>query len=284
MNNTLSIITPSLNQGKFIKQTINSVLSQSGDFYIDYIIADGGSIDDSVEIIKKYDQLLEDKKYPVKCRGIKYRWWSRPDNGQSHAINQGFRIAKGDILAWINSDDYYAEDTFDFVIKKFQENSNIDLIYGNCYEIFKSGEIRKGEVIWGDFKKNLNEGCSISQPAAFFTKKVLKTAGYLDESFKYCMDYDLWLKILKNSKSLYTQKHLAYFRIWPHSKTSQYNDGFRMEDDLIRKKYSGSRINPVIIHRLRCKIPLIKFIKKKFPFLYYFIKNLLYSIVNKVKF
>ena len=82
------------NHGRFIEDTIKSVLNQEGDFYIDYIIMDGGSTDNSVEIIKKNEQLLKEGKWPIKCRGIEYRWASEKDRGQSDAINKGFRVAR----------------------------------------------------------------------------------------------------------------------------------------------------------------------------------------------
>ena len=90
-----SIVTPSYNQGKYIEETIKSVISQEGDFSIDYVIADGGSTDNSVEIIKKYSKLLNDGRYPIKCNDIKFRWWSKKDRGQSDAINQGFNSTDG---------------------------------------------------------------------------------------------------------------------------------------------------------------------------------------------
>src|SRR4030065_468365 len=105
-NKTLvSIVTPSYNQGKFIAETIESVLSQEGDFYIDYIIMDGGSADNSLEIINKYDQLLKKGRWSVKSRGIKYSFTSKKDKGQSDALKIGFSQAAGEILCWINSDD-----------------------------------------------------------------------------------------------------------------------------------------------------------------------------------
>lgn len=107
MNNVISIVTPSFNQGRFLEQTINSVITQEGDFYIDYIVADGGSTDNSVAIIKKYDDLIKSKEFICQCRGIEFSWWSQKDNGQPEALNNAFGRAKGDILAWINSDDYY---------------------------------------------------------------------------------------------------------------------------------------------------------------------------------
>ena len=209
MNNIITIITPSLNQGQFIEQTINSVLSQEGHFYIDYIISDGGSTDNSVNIIKKYDKLLKIKKYPIKCEGINYRWCSEKDRGQSHAINKGFKIAKGDILAWINSDDFYEPNAFKFIIKKFRENPKVNLIYGNGYTIKKNKNKMVSNIKAGNIKILLRGKCFIFQPSTFFTKKIIDKIGMLDESLHYAMDYDLWIRIFKNSKAFFSPKILS---------------------------------------------------------------------------
>lgn len=281
---TISIVTPSLNQGVYIEEAILSVLNQTGDFYIDYIIVDGGSRDDSVEIIEKYDKLLKSGRFPVACKGITLKWWSKKDKGQTSALNHGFKQAKGEICAWINSDDYYEPGAFDYIIKKFRENQAMSLIYGNCFEIYDNGVIKKGEAIAGDFKKNLKEGCLISQPAAFFTKKALVAANYLDESFNYCMDYDLWLKIMKKGKALYVNKDLAYFRYWPKSKTSCEKEGFIKDEQRIRRKYGGSRFNPGRVHRFRQRIPVLNYLKNNFPKIYFFSKKQLYKLINFVKY
>lgn len=284
MNNIITIITPSLNQGQYIEKTITSVLGQGGNFFIDYIIADGNSIDNSVEIIKKFDNLLKKQKYPVKCNGVELRWWSRSDKGQTYALNHGFKIAKGDICAWINSDDWYENGAFEFVAQKFKDNPEVDLIYGNVYEVYEDGKVLNGESGPSDFEKNLNEGCQIFQPGAFFTKRALEKAGYLDESFNYCMDYDLWMKILKVYKSLYVNQDLAYFRIWPGSKTSKYLKKFKKEEDSIRKKYSGCIINPGKIHRWRYKMKWTNSIKRRFPRFYNLLKKVTYKLINLLRY
>lgn len=284
INNIITIVTPSLNQGQFLDQAIERVLSQAGDFYVDYIIADGGSTDGSMEIIKKYDKELKSGKYPVKCKGIELRWWSRPDKGQANALNQGFKIAKGDICAWINSDDYYEEGALAFVMSKFRENPGVDLIYSNVYEIYDNGKILRGESGDSDFKKNLDHGCQISQQGAFFTKHVFKKVGYLDESFNYSFDYDLWLKILKSHKALFFDKHLAYFRFWPESKTCSQLKGFQREERKIRKKFGGSVINPMNIHRLRYKCEWTNSIKSNLPRFYNIFKKVSYKLANFIRY
>jgi glycosyltransferase involved in cell wall biosynthesis len=111
----ITIVTPSYNQGEFIEETIQSVLLRKGNFYLDYILMDGGSSDSSLEIIKKYGKLLakncQIREYAGSqwhnCLAIGCRWQSQTDNGQVDALKKGFRIAKGDIYGWLNSDDIY---------------------------------------------------------------------------------------------------------------------------------------------------------------------------------
>src|SRR5450631_2739137 len=104
---TISIVTPSFNQGEFLAATIESVISQAGDFIIDYLIVDGGSLDNSIDIIRGYDALIRTDMFPVNCCGLTYRWLSEQDRGQADALAKGFRMAEGEIFAWLNSDDTY---------------------------------------------------------------------------------------------------------------------------------------------------------------------------------
>jgi len=287
-NNTITIVTPSLNQGAFIEQTIQSVLSQEGDFFIDYIIADGGSTDNSVEIIKKYEKLLNTKEYPVKCMGIEYRWWSRPDKGQSHAINQGFEIAKGDVLAWINSDDYYEPGAFDYIAGKHRANPNIDLFYGDMYLIDAINKDKKTikKTRQGNFKEMTtlnNKDWYIYQPSTFFTMKIIKKIGPLEERFDYAFDYDLFIRIFKNGKTLYCPKKISNFRVWEKSKTFLQQKKFSEEKKEIRKKHSLPMVDPKTINRITSHPPF-SILRKNFPKFYKFCKKISYIILNRVRF
>ena len=144
---TITIVTPSYNQGQFIEQTIKSVLSQAGNFYIDYIIADGGSTDQSVSIIKKYNELIKNNQYPIKCLGIKFTWWTKPDAGQANAINNGFQIASGSILAWLNSDDYYEPGAIEYIVNKLRNNPDVDMVYGHCFSLQEETSTKKNLII-----------------------------------------------------------------------------------------------------------------------------------------
>lgn len=286
-NNTISIITASFNQGQFLEETIISVLSQKGDFYIDYIIADGGSTDNSVEIIKKYNELLKTKKYPVKCMGIEFRWRSHRDKGQTNAINEGFKLAKGDILAWINSDDYYQHGTFDYIIKKFHNNLNIDLFYGDMYLI---DSVKNEKILQKTQQGNYNEMVKLTgknwyifQPSTFFTKRIIKKIGLLDERFYYAFDYDFFIRIFKNEKTLYCPEILANFRIWQESKTFLQQAKFKNEKKTIRKKHNLIIFDPKTINRITAHPPFST-LRNNFPVFYKFCKNISYHILNNFKY
>lgn len=204
----ISIVTPSYNQGRFIEQTIRSVLLQNYP-NLEYIIIDGGSNDNTVEIIKKYEPW------------IKY-WVSEKDLGQSNAINKGIEKCEGDIFAWLNSDDYYEKVSFKKIASLFKSD-NPDIIIGSCRF---NDEIKKEEKII-DFRlrKSLEETIAlvlINQPAVFYKMDVVKKTGKLDEKLHCVMDQDFWKRYLFQNgmnKVRVTDDILTYFRYHHHSKT-----------------------------------------------------------------
>ncbi|MDW7775552.1 MAG: glycosyltransferase family 2 protein [Methanosarcinales archaeon] len=212
----VSIITPSYNQAQFLENTILSVLNQDYP-NIEYIIIDGASTDGSIDIIRKYKQSLA-------------YWVSEPDFGQSHAINKGFQRATGDILAWLNSDDEYKQiDTISTVVQTFLKHQDIDMVYGKCDIVDENGNI-KGHIksFQGDLSTLLLVN-NIPQPSAFFKQSVIEKIGFLDESLKYAMDYDFWLKISSSFKIKYLPFTLASFRDHTSSKTASQYDFFWIE-------------------------------------------------------
>ena len=196
---TFSIITPSYNQGQFIENTIKSVLSQEGDFFLDYIIMDGGSTDNSIEFIKKYDQLLKEGQWPVKCKGINYRWVSEKDNGQVDAINRGFAMSNGDVLDWINSDDRLTPNTLASVVEVVTKNPKAGAWVGGCNLITHDGKVLKTVKPYGLTKDLLaawGDRGHFIQPSCFFSRTSWEKYGPLDETFSCAFDVDLYLKMI----------------------------------------------------------------------------------------
>jgi glycosyltransferase involved in cell wall biosynthesis len=175
----ISIVTPSYNQGRFLRSTIESVLSQTG-VELDYIVVDGGSEDNSLEILKEY--------------GSRFKWVSEPDKGQSDAINKGFRMNHGDVLGWLNSDDLYCPNALSRVVEEFEKDPNVMMVYGKGNHIDADGSLLD-EHPSGEFNLEvLSYGCFICQPACFFRKSLFEAAGGLNSDLHYAMDLDLWIR------------------------------------------------------------------------------------------
>jgi len=203
----VSIVTPSYNQGDFIEETIRSVLLQ-GYPDLEYIILDGGSTDGSVDIIRKYEPWLA-------------HWVSKRDGGQTEAINNGWRKATGEILAYINSDDCYLAGAIAAAVEGFQSDSQTGMVYGTAIIVDETGkELRvwKGQPF--DLKTTLTVGSIVPQPTAFFSGKALKRIGYLDEKWHMIMDYDLCIRISVQWPTVCLPGTLARFRDHRQSKTN----------------------------------------------------------------
>lgn len=242
----ISVITPSLNQGKFIEKTIQSVLNQEGNFELEYIIIDGGSTDNTLDVIQKYQNSLV--------------WVSEKDRGQSDAINKGFNMASGDLLAWLNSDDTYEPDALAEVAERYKE-LKFKWCFGDCRNIDENDrEIRKLITQYKMIEsrryslRRLLSKDFISQPAVFFTKEVYQEIGPLDLNCEYSMDYDYWLRIGKKYEPYYINKFLANFRWQPESKNSRSYKKAAYETYLTAKRHAAKQDKyPIFRHYLHYK-------------------------------
>ncbi|MGM7719637.1 glycosyltransferase [Metabacillus sp. Hm71] len=208
MNQPLvTVITPSYNQGKFIEETIESVLQQDYPF-IEYIVIDGASTDNTLEILSKYTDRI--------------KWISEPDQGQSNALNKGLSMAKGSIIGWLNSDDLYCPGAIKRVVETFQQHPDISGVYGPIKDIDTNGNVI-GEYLSKNFQYSLlPHACFIAQPSCFMKKQMLIDVGGFDETLKHCMDYELWMRAGKNHKFLnITLPHLACNRNHTDTKTNK---------------------------------------------------------------
>lgn len=202
----VSIVTPSYNQGQFIEATINSVLSQDYP-NLEYIITDGGSKDESVAIIKKYQDHLA--------------WWvSEKDAGHADAINKGLSHATGEILAWINSDDIYFPGAVSEAVAFLTDHPAVGMVYGDADLIDDlSKPIGKFSAKQTDYKRLLRGSVHIPQATTFFRADLWKQVGPLDLSLFYSFDYDLWVKMAKVMEIRYLPQVWAKFRIHSQGKT-----------------------------------------------------------------
>lgn len=223
---TFSVITPSYNQDKFIERTIQSVLTQSGvDF--DYIVCDGGSSDGTVSILKRSSANLQ--------------WLSEPDEGQADAVNKGIRATKGDIIAWINSDDIYYPSAFSKVRYIFETRPDVQVVYGRANHIDQFDSIVQSYPTEGWNFNRLKETCFICQPATFFRRQLVEKYGYLNPRLEFCMDYELWLRYGQHTDFFYLPEVLAGSRLYPNTKTSgcQLNLHFEI-NEMLKDKFSLS--------------------------------------------
>ncbi len=238
----ISAVTPVLNGERFIRQTIESVLSQEGNFKLEYIIQDGGSTDDTLSILSDYEN------HPA------IRLVSQKDRSFYDAINQGFENATGEIGCWINADDYYRPGAFQKVIETFQRNRQADWLYGRCDIVNETGHKIRIPVTWYknllgwkfSYKLLLSENY-INQPATFWRMNLWKNAGGLSLDYPISADYHLWLKFSQESKAIALHDTLACFRRCGESiSDTQFEKQFAEELE-IATLYSGRLITT--IHR-----------------------------------
>jgi len=226
----ISIVTPSFNQGKFLEETIQSLFNQNYPT-LEYFIVDGGSTDNSGDIIKKYEDKID--------------WWvNEPDKGQSDAINKGFQKAKGDWLCWVNSDDILLPDVLEKVAKAFNKNPEVDIITGNVLYINEDDFIvrcvRVPRMRWFFYRRSVG---FFTAPAIFFKKELYEKVGGLDINLHYSMDIDLWHKFRLAGANIYhIKEYLGAFRVHSFSKTGPRMKGDKIyfehpETTLIRKRY-----------------------------------------------
>jgi glycosyltransferase involved in cell wall biosynthesis len=195
---SVSIITPSFNQARYLEETIQSVLFQNHKD-LEYIIVDGASTDGSAEIIRKYADKLA--------------WWvSEKDSGQAEAINKGLARASGEVVAWLNSDDYYLSGTVSAAVNAFRENPDVVMVYGDMLAVDEHGrtinELKYHQLTLEDLL------CFqiIGQPAVFMRREALERAGFVNTTYHYLLDHQLWLRIALQGEILHVDETWAAAR------------------------------------------------------------------------
>ncbi len=211
----VSIVTPSYNQAAFLEQTILSVLNQDH-AAIEYLVVDGGSTDGSVDIIRKHEKRLS--------------WWvSENDRGQADAINKGLKRAKGEIIAWLNSDDVYLPGVVRKAVETMTANSNAAMVHGDVLAVNGAGNpinlMRYGS--WG--LRGLMRFQIIGQPAVFMRRSALLQAGLLDLQYHFLLDHQLWLRVAQHGEVIYVPETWAQARYHAAAKNIAQAAGFGAE-------------------------------------------------------
>jgi glycosyltransferase involved in cell wall biosynthesis len=230
----VSIVTPSLNQARYLREAIESVRVQDYP-HVEHVVVDGGSTDGTLDILREYDHL---------------RWVSEADRGQSHALNKGFAMATGEIFGWLNADDAYPPNAVGDAVAELGQGE-IDLVYGDITRMNDDGVNPRRiptRPTW-DLWTEANFGCGIFSPAVFFTRAAFEAVGGLDESLHLTMDYDLWLKIGRRFGVRHVESVLGVQRIHDDAKTIRLWNDFWPERLRVSRRHGGRVVSPLLISR-----------------------------------
>jgi glycosyltransferase involved in cell wall biosynthesis len=218
----ISIITPSFNQASFIGEALESVrLQNNGN--CEHLVMDGMSTDGTIELLRDQARNREQQNM---------FWISERDSGQSEALNKGFRRAHGEIIGWLNSDDRYRANCFEHVVQAFEDNPDVDIIYGDYLMVDEAGKVLKirREIEFNAFILLYHHVLYIPTTATFFRRRIFEDGNWLDEKLQYAMDLEFFIRLAERG---YRFKHipqlLADFRMQPNSKTCRSPDRQRME-------------------------------------------------------
>lgn len=227
----VTVVTPSYNQGQFIRATIESVLSQDYP-HIEYIIMDGGSTDETAAVVKDYASRLT--------------FISERDRGQSHAINKGFQLARGEVVSWLNSDDLYLPGAVRNAVEGWKANPDAGAVYGDGYLIDRAGEITSRFPCTEPFNlwKLVHLSDYVLQQTVYFRKDVLDRIGYLNEDLNYTMDWDILIRIGLQYPLLYIPEHMGCLREYPEAKS--FAGGMRRASEIRRllRRHTGKNLAP----------------------------------------
>lgn len=249
----ISIITPTYNSGKYIRETIDSIHNQ-GFKNVEHIVVDGLSTDNTEEIVKSFKQI---------------HWISEKDNGQSDAINKGFKLATGDIFAWQNADDLYLPMAFETIVNFFERNPNIDVVYG-YYQLIN----QRGEWLCDVFPIQWNKWLFAHgrfvplQPTVFWRRKVFEVVGLLDEKLHFCMDVDYFSRIANNGfKFALIKEMIGQFRVHDESKTQNSLNKIQVYNEykkVLASNFNYNFIDRVFFDAFQIRSRLARAVKLKF--------------------
>jgi glycosyltransferase involved in cell wall biosynthesis len=237
----VSIVTPTLNAERYLAECLTSVWSQQS-ASVEQLVVDGGSTDATERLV------CASRATWISCLGLK----------QSEAINAGLRLARGDVVAWLNADDLYTDGSLAYVVERFASQPALDVLFGDCDVIDASGtrlwRMQPGPY---DFKRLLRRGNSVAQPAVFFHKRVFDQIGYLDETLDFGMDYELWLR-MRALRTEYVPRVLAAFRWHSTSKTARNLHGNWHELLRIVRRHGGGWTPLLVWSYARARVTLAR--------------------------
>jgi glycosyltransferase involved in cell wall biosynthesis len=245
----LTIVTPSFNQGRFIGEAINSVRSQ-GHTNWEHLVIDAQSTDNTLNVLQSLAMDRQDS-----CT----QWISEPDKGQSEALNKGFRRAKGEIIGWLNADDRYRPGCFETIVKAFQDNPEVDILYGDYLLVNEAGNaitVRR-EIEFNRFILQYHHVLYIPTTSTFFRRRIFDEGNWLNEDLHYAMDLEFFIRLSSHG---YRFKHvpelLADFRLQGESKTCKSSDKQRAEHRQVVLESTPllHRIKPLFVKRVALRL------------------------------
>ena len=237
------VVTPSYNQARYLRQTIDSVLDQEHP-RLDYFVADGGSTDGSVEILRGYGERL--------------RWVSGPDGGQAAAVADAWAKSDADVLGWLNSDDVYLPGALSRAAAHLAARPDAGMVYGRAWFVDEQGEKLRAYPTRPFDERTLRTECFICQPAAFVRRSVFERVDYPDRALRYCMDYDLWIRLSREFPAVHVEEYLACSRI--HSETKSQRELTAMFAEIERVTARAYGVAPrnwavaSMIHRSKLRV------------------------------
>ncbi len=241
---SMTIVMPTLNQAAYIERALDSILSQTRDFPLECIVVDGGSTDRTLDILTGY--------------GDSIRWMSKPDNGQSHALNRGLTLATGTVVGWLNSDDTYEPGALQLVVDVFRAEPAAHWVYGKVRIIDENGrEIRHWITAYKNMRmrrfsyaKLLRENW-ISQMGVFWRRSASEEVGPFDEELHLTMDYDFWLRLAGRWPGRFIDEDLADFRWYTTSKSGRtFRSQFAEELGVARRHAEGRHRWSIAVHKI----------------------------------
>lgn len=211
------VVTPSFNQARYLRATIESVLAQDYP-QLDYFVADGGSTDGSLDILKAY--------------GDRLRWVSAPDGGQAAAVADAWASTDAEIVAWLNSDDTYLPRAVSRAVAHLEAHPDAGMVYGRAWFVDALGEKQREYPTRPFDAERLRTECFVCQPATFLRRSVFERVGLPDRELRYCMDYDLWIRLSRRFEMSYLDEFLACSRV--HEETKSQRELSAMFDEIVR--------------------------------------------------
>jgi glycosyltransferase involved in cell wall biosynthesis len=220
----VSIVTPSYNQGRFIRRTLQSVAGQ-GIAGLEHLVMDGCSSDETVSVLAQFTPAV--------------RWVSEPDRGQTDALNKGILASSGDVIGWLNSDDIYYPGAIARVLQVFDAHPEVDVVYGMADHIDIDDQAFEDYPTEPWDITRLAQVCYLCQPAVFFRRRIVERHGLPDVSLQYCMDYEYWVRLARGGACFhYLEQKLAGSRMYGENKTLGARVAVHAEiNDMMRRHF-----------------------------------------------